>query len=52
METWDRADGSRGERSPRTNLANVPPEVLRVGITHMNVELAYQSWSRIRRCEI
>ncbi len=40
MEAWGRGDGGGGEGCPGTDLADVPPEVLGVGVADVDIELA------------
>lgn len=47
VETRDRTDGTGSERSPGTYLTDVPPEMLGVRITDVDIELTYQSWGRV-----
>lgn len=47
MQAWDGADCRHVEGSPRTDLTDVPPEVLGVAVTEVDVELAHQSGSWI-----
>jgi len=48
LKTRDRVDGCGGEGGPRTDLSDVPPEVLGVCIADVNVELAYEGWGWVR----
>jgi len=52
VEAGDGGDGGCIEGSPGTDLANVPPEMFGVGVTHVNVKLADQSRSGIGGSEV
>ena len=52
MEAGDGADGCWIEGCPRSDLANVPPEVLGVCVADVDIDLAYQSWCWVGRSEV
>ncbi len=42
MEIWNGGDGAWREGGPRSDLANVPPEVLGIAVADVDVELAHK----------
>jgi len=47
MEIWNGGDGAWSEGCPRPDLADVPPEVLGIAVTDVDVELANKRWGGI-----